>query len=71
MAYDFLTRPSWANSEALRHGVLLTELQTDEFRNAARQETDPQLQTAFAAVLGSLNPDLARTSEVLKALPMK
>lgn len=54
-----------------RHGVLLTELQTDEFRKAARQETDPELQTAFAAVLGSLKPDLARSSEVLKTLPMK
>lgn len=52
-----------------RHGVLLTELQTDEFRKAARQETDPQLQTAFAATLGSLKPDLARSSEVLKAVP--
>lgn len=52
-----------------RHGVLLTELQVDEFRKAARQETDPQLQTAFAAALGSLNPDLAKASEVLKAVP--
>ncbi len=52
-----------------RHGVLLTELQTDEFRKAARQETDPQIQTAFAATLGSLNPDLARASGVLKAVP--
>ena len=52
-----------------RHGVLLTELQTDEFRKAARQETDPQLQTAFAATLGSLNPDLVRSSGVLKAVP--
>lgn len=52
-----------------RHGVLLTELQIDEFRKAARQETDPQLQTAFAAALGSLNPDLARAGEVLKAVP--
>ncbi len=51
-----------------RHGVLLTELQTDEFRKAARQETDPQLQTAFAATLGSLKPDLARTSEVLRGV---
>lgn len=54
-----------------RHGVLLTELQTDELRKAARQETDPQLQTAFAATLGSLNPDVARTSEVLKAVPAR
>ena len=54
-----------------RHGVLLTELQTDEFRKSARQETDPQLQTAFAATLGSLKPDLARASEVLKSVPMK
>jgi hypothetical protein len=52
-----------------RHGVLLTELQTDEFRKAARQETDPKLQTAFAATLGSLQPDLARASGVLKAVP--
>ncbi len=52
-----------------RHGVLLTELQIDEFRKAARQETDPQLQTAFAATLGSLNPDLARASGVLKSVP--
>lgn len=52
-----------------RHGVLLTELQTDEFRKAARQETDPQLQTAFAATLGSLSPDLARASGVLKGVP--
>lgn len=51
-----------------RHGVLLTELQTDEFRKAARQETDPTLQTAFAATLGSLQPDLARASGVLKAV---
>ena len=51
-----------------RHGVLLTELQTDEFRKAARQETDPQLQTAFAATLGSLSPDLARASQVLKGV---
>lgn len=51
-----------------RHGVLLTELQTDEFRKAARQETDPQLQTAFAATLGSLQPDLVRASGVLKAV---
>lgn len=54
-----------------RHGILLTELQTDEFRKAARQETDPQLQIAFAATLGSLKPDLARTSEVLKAVPAR
>lgn len=54
-----------------RHGVLLTELQTDEFRKAARQESDPQLQTAFAAALGSLNPDVARASEVLKAVPAR
>lgn len=53
----------------LRHGVLLTELQTDEFRKAARQETEPQLQIAFAATLGSLQPDLARASGVLKAVP--
>ncbi len=52
-----------------RHGVLLTELKIDEFRKAARQETDPQLQTAFAATLGSLNPELARASGVLKAVP--
>ncbi len=50
------------------HGVMLTELQIDEFRKAARQESDPQLQTAFAATLGSLTPDLARASEVLKAV---
>lgn len=54
-----------------RHGVLLTELQSDEFRKAARQETDPQLQTAFAATLGSLQPDLARSSEVLKTVPSR
>ncbi len=51
-----------------RHGVMLTELQTDELRKAARQETEPQLQSAFAATLGSLNPNLARASEVLKAV---
>ncbi|MBC7818280.1 MAG: HEAT repeat domain-containing protein [Planctomycetaceae bacterium] len=51
-----------------RHGVMLTELQTDELRKAARQETDPQLQTAFASTLGSLSPDLMRASEVLKAV---
>jgi hypothetical protein len=54
-----------------RHGVMLTELQLDQFRKAARQETDPQLQTAFAATLGSLNPDLARSSAVLKAMPVR
>lgn len=54
-----------------RHGVLLTELQIDEFRKAARQETDPQLQSAFAATLGSLQPDLARSSEILKAVPSR
>jgi hypothetical protein len=54
-----------------RHGVMLTELQTDELRKAARQETDPQLQTAFAATLGSLNPDLARASSVLKSVPTR
>ena len=72
-----VSRPAPIRSRALsqlaghmqRHGVLLTELQTDEFRKAARQETDPQLQTAFAATLGSLKPDLARSSEVLKAVP--
>jgi len=52
-----------------RHGVLLTESQVDEFRKSARQETDPTLQTAFAATLGSLNPDLVRASGVLKAIP--
>ena len=52
-----------------RHGVLLTELQVDEFRKAARQETNPLLQSAFAAVIGSLQPDLARSSAVLKAVP--
>lgn len=52
-----------------RHGVLLTELQIDELRKAARQESDPVLQSAFAATLGSLNPDPARASEVLKAVP--
>lgn len=52
-----------------RHGVMLTELQTDELRKAARQETDPSLQSAFAATLGSLNPNLARASDVLKAIP--
>lgn len=52
-----------------RHGVMLTELQTDELRKAARQETDARLQIAFAATLGSLNPNLARASEVLKSVP--
>jgi hypothetical protein len=51
-----------------RHGIMLTELQIDELRKAAREETDPQLQTAFAAALGSLNPDIARASDVLKAI---
>lgn len=54
-----------------RHGNLLTELQVDEFRKAARQETDPQVQIAFAATLGSLNPDLARASDVLKSVPIR
>ena len=52
-----------------RHGVMLTELQTDELRKAARQETDPSLQSAFAATFGSLNPNLARAGDVLKAVP--
>ncbi|MFM9959629.1 MAG: HEAT repeat domain-containing protein [Planctomycetaceae bacterium] len=54
-----------------RHGVMLTELQSDELRKAARQEANPQIQSAFAAVLGSLNPGLARASEVLKAVPAR
>ena len=54
-----------------RHGVMLTELQTDELRKAARQETDARLQLAFAATLGSLNPNPARASDVLKSLPTR
>jgi len=54
-----------------RHGIMLTELQTEELRKAANQETDAKLQLAFAATLGSLNPNLARTSDVLKALPRR
>ena len=50
---------------------MLTELQTDELRKAARQETDARLQLAFAATLGSLNPNLARASEVLKSVPTR
>ena len=58
-------------SHMQRHGVMLTELQTDELRKAARQETNAQLQVAFAATLGSLNPNLARASEVLKSVPAR
>jgi len=54
-----------------RHGIMLTELQTEELRKAANQETDAKLQLALAATLGSLNPNLARTSDVLKALPRR
>ncbi len=58
-------------SHMQRHGVMLTELQTDELRKAARQEADAQLQIAFAATLGSLSPNLARASEVLKSVPTR
>ena len=54
-----------------RHGVMLTELQADELRKAARQEADPQLQSAFAATLGALHPDLRQASKLLKAVPSK
>ena len=54
-----------------RHGNLLTELQLDELRKAARQESDPQLQTAFAATLGALHPDLRQATELLKAVPSR
>jgi DNA-binding response OmpR family regulator len=60
---------SMLSAHLQRHGVMLTELQTDELRKAARQETDEQLQIAFAATLGSLNPNFARAGEVLKAVP--
>jgi DNA-binding response OmpR family regulator len=58
-------------SHIQHHSLLLTELQVDELRKAARQATEPELQTAFAAVLGALNPSLARSSEVLKAVPAR
>jgi DNA-binding response OmpR family regulator len=53
------------------HGMLLTETQTAELHKAARQETDPKLQSAFAATLGSLNPDLRQANELLKAVPAR
>ena len=53
------------------HGVLLTEVQIAELQKAARQETDPKLQTAFAATLGSLHPDLRQATEILKAVPAR
>ncbi len=60
---------SQLTSHFQRHGVMLTELQTDELRKAARQESDPQLQIAFAATLGALHPDLRQARELLKAVP--
>ncbi|HLQ43944.1 MAG TPA: hypothetical protein VK137_04380, partial [Planctomycetaceae bacterium] len=54
-----------------RHSNLLTELQLDELRKAAREESDPQLQTAFAATLGALHPDLRQATELLKAVPSR
>lgn len=73
------SRPAQVRERALamlashmqRHGVMLTESQTDELRKAARQETDARLQIAFAATLGSLNPNLARAGEVLKSVPTR
>ncbi len=53
------------------HGMLLTEVQAAELQKAARQEADPRLQTAFAATLGSMNPDLRQASEFLKAVPAR
>ena len=53
------------------HGVLLTEIQTAELNKAARQEVDPKLQTAFAATLGALHPDLRQANELLNAVPAR
>jgi len=53
------------------HGVLLTEIQTAELNKAARQEVDPKLQTAFAATLGAMHPDLRQANELLNAVPAR
>lgn len=54
-----------------RHGMLLTSQQADELRKSAREATAPELQSAFAAALGALHPDLRTASELLKAVPAR
>jgi hypothetical protein len=52
-----------------RHGVLLTKAQALEVEARWQGETDPQLRTSLASVVGTFKPKTKRVTDLLNSLP--
>jgi HEAT repeat protein len=50
-----------------RHGLLLSDEQLVQLKNAWKKADDPELKTALATVIGTLQPDVKRVGDRLKS----
>ena len=53
-----------------KHGVLLTKNRIEQLRTHHSEETEPEVKSALAVVLGTLNPTAAQVGQRLRAFPL-